>query len=52
MEKFVKYINDLFDVTKSNFYSWQGMGEKYDIKVNYLSYMGLIAAIPKRWKRS
>ena len=46
----VQYIGDLFDYNKGRFYRWQDIEEKYGIKVIFLTYMGLIDAIPKRWK--
>ena len=47
----VKIIADLYDENTHDFYFYQNVVKKYDIKCNMLKYMGLLSAIPGLWKR-
>ena len=49
-EKNVLYVSDLFDAN-NKFMSYSELKEKYKTNINYLHYMGLIQAIPKRYKQ-
>ena len=48
-EKNVLYVSDLFNAN-NKFMSYSELKEKYKTN-NYLHYMGLIQAIPKRYKQ-
>ena len=49
IEKGLIYICDLLNA-KGNFYSLQDFNEKYDVKLNFLDYMGIIDCIPAEWR--
>ena len=46
-EKNILYVSDMFN----KFMSYSELKEKYKTNINYLHYMGLIQAIPKRYKQ-
>ena len=50
-EKNVLYVSDLFNAN-NKFMSYNELKEKYKTNINYLHYMGLIQAIPKRYKKN
>ena len=50
-EKNVLYVSDLFNAN-NKFMSYSELKEKYKTNINYLHYMGLIQAIPKRYNKS
>ena len=50
-EKGVITIGDLLD-DNNKFLTFKSLLEKYDLRTNFLTYNGVIAAIPKSWKES
>ena len=50
-EKGVTTIGDLLD-DNNKFLTFKSLLDKYDLQTNFLTYNGVIAAIPKFWKES
>ena len=49
-EENVIYFSDLFNAN-NKFMSYSELKEKYKTNINYLYYMGLIQAIPNKYKQ-
>ena len=50
-EKGVTTIGDLLDENKK-FLTYKSLLDKFDLRTNFLTYNGVVAAIPKSWKES
>ena len=48
----IRYIIDLFNISKARFYSWLEFKAKYGITCKFLQFTSLISAIPRQWKRT
>ena len=48
-KKGIKYVRDLFNVNYST-YTHKEFEQKYEVKINFLRYFGIITSIPREYK--
>ena len=46
----IKKVIDIYNIQKNRFYTFQELIQVYDIKFDFLFYLGLLSAIPSIWK--
>ena len=44
-----KYVKDLIDVNTNRFMSWEVFKTKYNVKITYLDYNGVLKSLPHQW---